>query len=174
MEGTVLGLIGIKGPCTPYIIRKEFRKSPSLFWSGSAGTIYPIIERLEQQNLINHISTKDNLRGGNLYVLTNVGRKGFTEWFSPQKSLLVTETPPDPLRNRIELLALLPRKTQKEFLQSVVVELEKQIKIYDRDCEESQKKDFFDYLSARGCLLHAEARLRWIEEVIGMVENKRT
>lgn len=172
LEGTVLGLIGVKGPCTPYAIRKEFKKSPSLFWSGSAGTIYPIIERLEQQKLINYISTKNDLRGGKLYVLTKIGEKILKEWYYQPKSALVTETPPDPLRNRIELLSFLPSQIRKEFLQNVMSELENQLAIYIRDCENSQRTDFFEYISSRGCVLHAEARLKWIREIITIIDTE--
>src|ERR1043166_5626247 len=101
LEGTVLGLIGIKGPCTPYVVRKDFQKSASLFWSGSAGTIYPLIERLARHKLIKHASTKDDKRGGNLYVLTRAGEKALKDWLYQPDSAIVIGIPPDPLRNRI-------------------------------------------------------------------------
>src|SRR5687767_266358 len=115
LEGIVLGLIGVKGPCTPYLVRKDFQKSPSPFWSGSAGTIYPLIERLARQKLIKHVSTRDDKRGGNLYVLTKSGEKALKDWLYEPGSQIVIGIPPDPLRNRIEFLAFLAPKLRRTF-----------------------------------------------------------
>lgn len=171
LEGTVLGLIGVKGPCTPYVIRKEFKESPTLYWNGSAGTIYPIIERLEQQKLISHVSTKDDLRGGKLYILTKIGKRTLKAWLYQPTSPLVIGTPPDALRNRVELLAFLAPKVRKNFLDEVVLELENQLQVFVRDCEEAQENNLFTFFSARGSLLHAQARLDWIREVISTLDK---
>src|SRR5215471_20999039 len=52
IEACVLGLLSVDGPATPYAIRKVFLESPNPQWSGSAGTIYPLIERLLRRKLI--------------------------------------------------------------------------------------------------------------------------
>ena len=52
IEACVLALVSEDGPATPYAIRKIFLDSPSPQWSGSAGTIYPLIERLSRRKLI--------------------------------------------------------------------------------------------------------------------------
>jgi DNA-binding PadR family transcriptional regulator len=174
LEGSVLGLIGIKGPCTPYLVRKDFQKSPSAFWSGSSGTIYPLIQRLARQKLIKHVSTKDDKRGGNLYVLTKAGEKALRSWLYQPSSPTVIGIPPDPLRNRIEILAFLAPKVRKTFLDKVVPELETQMKAMLRDCEESRKRDVFRYLALRGAVLNVRARLAWIREVAETLDNNPT
>lgn len=173
LEGTVLGLIGVKGPCTPYVVRKDFQKSSSLFWSGSAGTIYPLIERLARQKLIKHVSTKDDKRGGNLYVLTKAGEKALKDWLYQPDSPVVTGIPPDPLRNRIGILAFLAPKLRKSFVEKVMLELEDQLKLFVGKCEELRKSDLFEYLSFRGAVLNVEARLDWLREVAKALDKKR-
>jgi DNA-binding PadR family transcriptional regulator len=174
LEGTVLGLVGIKGPCTPYQIRIEFKQSPSPYWSGSAGAIYPIIERLADQKLIEHVSTKDNLRGGKLYVLTKTGEKKLESWLYQPTSPVVVGIPPDFLRNRIELLAFLTPEVRRNFLRDVAAELENQLEVFFRDCEKARNIDLFAYLSARGSLLHAQARVNWIHEIIDLLDKKNS
>lgn len=173
LEGTVLGHIGVKGPCTPYVVRKEFQKSLSPFWSGSAGTIYPLIERLAWQKLIKHVSTKDDKRGGNLYVLTKAGEKALKDWLYQPSSAIVIGIPPDPLRNRVEFLAFLAPKLRKSFLDKVILELEAQLKVFVSSCEESRKTDRFEYLLLRGAVLNMRARLDWIREVAEALDKKR-
>ncbi len=160
-----MGFIGLKGQCTPYLIRKDFKQSPSLFWNGSAGAIYPLIERLARQKLIKHASTKNDLRGGKLYVLTKFGEKALKTWLFQPTSPVVIGVPPDPLRNRIEILGFLKPEMRKSFLDQVALELENHLKVFVRDCEESRKTDFFKYWSLRGAVLNMQSRLDWIREI---------
>ena len=51
IEACVLALVSVDGPATPYAIRKVFLNSPNPQWSGSAGTIYPLIGRLLRRKI---------------------------------------------------------------------------------------------------------------------------
>jgi DNA-binding PadR family transcriptional regulator len=64
MEGCVLALIWSGGPLMPYAIRQVFRKSPSPQWSGSAGSIYPLVDRLERRALIRSAAAGVAARAG--------------------------------------------------------------------------------------------------------------
>jgi DNA-binding PadR family transcriptional regulator len=68
LEGSVLGMIGVKGPCTPYALRREFLDSPSQYWSASSGAVYPLVLRLEERGLIRLKGKTADGREGNLYV----------------------------------------------------------------------------------------------------------
>src|SRR5215213_1664827 len=157
LEGCVLGLIGIKGPCTPYVVRKEFQQSPTPFWSGSAGAIYPLIERLSRQKLIDEISSTDDARRSKRYILTKEGKKILKQWLHQPASSIVTGTPPDPLRNRIEFLGFLTPQKRKSFLAEVRTGLEEHLKDVIKDSEECDRSNYFDYLSIRGVVLAARA-----------------
>ena len=52
LEGAALGVVVRDGPCTSYVVKEMFRGSPSEFWSGSAGSIYPLMRRLEERGLV--------------------------------------------------------------------------------------------------------------------------
>ncbi|HZE88705.1 MAG TPA: PadR family transcriptional regulator, partial [Verrucomicrobiae bacterium] len=62
LEGATLGVVWSEQPCTPYAIRRVFQTSPSPFWSGSAGAIYPLVERLETRGLVRAEATMTGRR----------------------------------------------------------------------------------------------------------------
>ena len=70
LEGTVLGLVWARQPCTPYRVRREFTDSPSPYWSGSAGAIYPLMARLESAGLLRSAPHATGERGSRRYRLT--------------------------------------------------------------------------------------------------------
>src|SRR6202043_3567062 len=82
IEACVLGLISADGPSTPYAIRKVFLQSPSPQWSGSAGTIYPLIERLLQRKLIRSKLCLTGKRGGQRISVTASGSRVLKQWLS--------------------------------------------------------------------------------------------
>jgi DNA-binding PadR family transcriptional regulator len=173
LEGAVLGVVGVKGPCTPYAVRKEFQKSVTPYWSGSAGTIYPVIERLSQRKLIKASSLTDDGRAGKLYTLTVKGKKILKDWLYPDVTSQLVGTPPDPLRSRIEFLELLAPEKRKGFLNEVRDGLEVQLKNAIQKNEENDQSNHFDYLSIRGVILAAQARLDWITEVTEILDKKK-
>lgn len=172
LEGTVLGVISVKGQCTPYAVRKEFQESQTPYWSGSRGAIYPLIDRLRRQKLIKIASLTEDARGGKLYILTPKGEKVLRDWLYQPRSSLVIGTPPDPLRNRIEFLRLLTPEKRKSFLGEVRSRLEENLKNVLKFSKECNQSNYFDYLPIRGAVLMAQARLDWIEEISEILEKQ--
>src|SRR5271157_5530180 len=82
IEACVLALVSEHGPATPYAIRKVFLDSPSPQWSGSAGTIYPLIERLLRRRLIRSKSCLTGKRRGHQISLTTAGSRALRLWLS--------------------------------------------------------------------------------------------
>ncbi len=52
LELVILGVFHKKTSSTAYAVAKEFTTSPSSHWSGSAGAIYPIVERLSERGYL--------------------------------------------------------------------------------------------------------------------------
>ena len=52
LEGAVLGLIWRQGPLTAHAVRSVFAGSPTPYFSGSEGSIYAVVRRLEGRGLI--------------------------------------------------------------------------------------------------------------------------
>ena len=47
LEGVCLGLVRKHEPCTAYRVRQELKAAPSSHWQASAGSVYPLLTRLE-------------------------------------------------------------------------------------------------------------------------------
>jgi DNA-binding PadR family transcriptional regulator len=46
LEGAVLADVATRGTATSYAVAQTFSQSPSEYWSGSAGAVYPLVKRL--------------------------------------------------------------------------------------------------------------------------------
>lgn len=173
LEGSVLGLVWAKGPCTPYTVRKEFLNSPSPAWSGSAGAIYPLIERLEHRKLIRASEHADGLRRSKRYDLTASGLSKLRAWAGPPLSQDLLGVPADPLRTRLRFLEVLPFDQQIGFLTEAERGLVEQIRTVREDYQHRIADGLMSQLMARGALYALEARLAWIREVSKQLEKRK-
>jgi DNA-binding PadR family transcriptional regulator len=173
LEACVLGLIKVKGPCTPYVVRKEFEKSPTPHWSGSTGAIYPLFKRMKAQNLIKEESSTNDRRGGKLYIITGEGDKALEDWLYQALTPQVIGTPPDPLRNRVLFLGLISQEKRKNFLARVKDGLEEQLKNVTEGREDFDPGNYFDYLQMSGAVFAAQARLDWIVKITRTLEEQK-
>jgi DNA-binding PadR family transcriptional regulator len=165
LEGCVLGMVWANQPCTAYFIRRVFLDSPSPYWSGSAGAIYPLVERLERHGLIRSEERMTGRRRSRHYVLTNAGRKGLNGWLKLLPDLVVG-VPPDPLRTRVEFLAALPKRQRDVFLADAKKKVEAHLSEVEKHAErERMSGNRYAYLAARGTLKVLRARLDWLGEI---------
>jgi DNA-binding PadR family transcriptional regulator len=170
LEGCVLGLIEQGGPCTPYAIRKEFLASSTPHWSGSAGAIYPLVERLNRRRLLRVVGQTRDGRSGRLYALTASGRRAFLHWLCPPFSALTLGVPPDPIRTRFGFLGLLPPSIRLDLLNEVRDKFRHALaQLKARTTQEPM--DPFELLALRGSYLALQARLTWVNEVLATLRR---
>jgi DNA-binding PadR family transcriptional regulator len=165
LEGCVLGLVWRKGPCSAYALRKEFLESPSPHWSGSAGAIYPLVERLEQWRCIRSEAHVAGRRASKRYVLTALGLRRLAAWMGPPLALETVGVPADPLRTRLGFLGALPRAQQAVFLAEAEAGVREQIRRVEAECTQKRAEGGVDYWIARGAQAALHARLEWLREV---------
>ena len=165
IEGSVLAHVHELGPVTPYVVRKDYRDSPTPQWSGSAGTIYPLVRRLLTRGLIRSTVHYTGDRRGRHIVLTPAGRRAFWRWLSLPGSAAVVGVPPDPLRTRVRFLAALPVQARRQFIAEAQSSILGQLRVLEHDCEERRALGPFQYLVSRGALLSMRARLAFLREV---------
>ena len=113
MEGATLAIVARDGPVTRYGVKEVFRTSPSEFWTGSAGAVYPLMQRLERRGLIQSSAATDNPRKRN-FVLTQEGRRRMLSWLSDAE--LASGMGFDPLRTRLLFSELLSEQQLEDFL----------------------------------------------------------
>jgi len=161
LEGTVMGVLAARQPCTPYLVRREFLESPSPHWSGSAGAIYPLVVRLERAGLVRSEPHATGSRRSRRYRLTPAGRRSLARWMGPPVDDLVVSVPPDPLRARIALLTLFPPARQRMYLSGIERRLTEMI-APARHADAKPSGDDYSQQFSRGAIAMQEARLGWI------------
>jgi DNA-binding PadR family transcriptional regulator len=166
MEACVLALIWSNGPSTPYSLRQVFLKSPSPQWSGSAGSIYPLVERLVRRKLIRSAARSTGRRESKLFTLTAAGSRAIEDWLEPNVPDWVAGVPPDPLRTRIRFLGVLSLEKQKELLRVAQQSVDWHLGEMLRDYKERRAKGGFEYWMARGALMAMRARRAWLREMV--------
>jgi len=166
LEGVCLGLVRKHEPCTAYRVRQELKAAPSSHWHASAGSVYPLLSRLEDESMVVTTSDKADGRGRKLLRITPQGRASLKKWLlagaGPEPISSVT----DPIRSRTFFLDVLGAAQQASYLDNLVVEMERYLgKTKDHLSTLSQMDDAYAYLGALGAVKITKARLEWLREV---------
>jgi DNA-binding PadR family transcriptional regulator len=80
LAGAALAEIASRGGATSYAVANAFAASPSEFWSGSAGSFYPLIKRLAAQGLLEARAGATGKRRHVEYHITAAGRSALDGW----------------------------------------------------------------------------------------------
>jgi DNA-binding PadR family transcriptional regulator len=171
IEGCVLALAWAEGPMTPYAIRTEFLNSPNPQWSGSAGTIYPLVRRLEKRGWIRSQVRRTGKRKGNQILVTAAGLRILRRWLRVPLQDWVAGVPPDPLRTRVRFLGALSPSEQRAFVREALRRTAEHRRIVEQDCKSKESQDAFQYLTARGALLSMQARCAFVKELARAVDT---
>lgn len=126
LEGVALALIAQHdGPATAYVVKTYLSSSPSRFWSGSAGSIYPLITRLDRRGLLSASDADTGKRKATAYSLSKAGHDALADWITDIDRAM--DPGLDPLRMRLAFLTLVPPARRKTFLESASKELDKSV-----------------------------------------------
>jgi DNA-binding PadR family transcriptional regulator len=88
LEYVVLGLISVQ-PQSGYSIINFFAPEGMYSWSASPGTIYPILKRLEQQDIIRgELEMEHETRPRKVYTLSELGDELLNDWLRIVPSIL--------------------------------------------------------------------------------------
>lgn len=165
LEGAVLGLIRTDGPLTAYAVRARFLSSRSTHFSGSAGAVYPLLERLGTAGLVRAAARRQGKRASKLYSITDEGKRALRAWLTCfENDLAAVEF--DPIRTRVHFLGALPAARRRRFLAEAAERLEREIAATDdllADLEE--QGDRWKMWGARGALAVLRARFEWITDM---------
>lgn len=114
LEGTALAIIARAGSCTPYVVKEAFRNSPSEFWSGSAGAVYPMMKRLETRKLITSRADESDGRARREYTLTAGGKAAMKAWLLDADRAAGLGL--DPLRTRLFFSEMMSADERETFI----------------------------------------------------------
>jgi DNA-binding PadR family transcriptional regulator len=117
LECHCLGVIWKRGPMSVYSLRKAFLQCPGQQWSGSAGAMYPLVQRLERQELIAAATIAHGRRKSTEYAITRKGLAVLREWVSPPFSPDVVAMSLDPLRSRMLYLDVIDEPQRRAWFE---------------------------------------------------------
>jgi len=166
LEACVLGLVWSEAPCTPYRVQQIFKDSPSPHWSGSAGSIYPIFERLTRRGFVRSEARSRGRRASRVFRTTDQGRKELRRWIGPPLPAWTVDIPIDPLRTRLRFLGALPAGKRLALLREAKDLLDQKLIEIRNDCRRLKELDDpFPHAMARGAAYLMKARIQWLNEV---------
>ena len=162
LELCVLGVVWLRGPCSTYVVRREFAVSTSSFWSSSAGSIYPVIKRLLAAKLIAAKPVRSDGRGKRTLAITAIGERALRSWLK-ELPAWTGMAGLDPIRARMNFLAVLNSARERlAFVDRAAANTQVQI-----EKEKRLIKIFsgVDRLTHLGALFELEGRKRWLAAV---------
>lgn len=172
LELAVLGLVSKGAPCTTYWIRRQFQGSPSSYFSGSAGAVYPAVRRLEQRRLIAATTERKARRASRRYRLTPSGKRAIKAWLLPPLPAADVAFTMDPVRTRVYYLEALTAPERLKFVDNALAQARLQATLAQAgSVERREAEDLFDYLGSLGAVHEARARVRWLEQVRRTLEQ---
>jgi len=166
LERCVLGVVWLHEPCSAYTVRRDFLHSTSAYWSGSAGAIYPVLERLDALGLVRATELPWGSRTKKEYRVTPKGRRELEGWIRPPLEPWTAAPTFDPVRTRLVFLELLEPAGRRAFIDEAERNLREKIAEAKRlrpGKEAGMSR--FDYYSFIGTIFELEGRLRWIRWV---------
>lgn len=173
LEGVCLGVIQKNQPCTAYSLRQVLKASPSSHWRASAGAIYPLLARLEDEGLIKGQDDKDDRRGRKLLSMTARGKKAFKAWITEITNPDLIADVYDPLRTRIFFLDALSDAERAAFAKDVTVALGDYKAITEEHlAERPAADDLFEHLGALGGAINATSRVAFHKKVTAAVKRR--
>ncbi len=166
LEGAVLGFVYRSGPCTAYQVRQFLRDSPSSHWQGSAGSIYPLLERLERDGLIAGADDQTDGRARRELSVTSNGKSALKEWIKAgsQEDLIAQVS--DPVRTRMFFWDVLTPREQKALAEEMLRELEAFLALSEDRLKCIKGAPLSVRLGAKGAVLTNRARVQFMKEVI--------
>lgn len=171
LEQTVLGLVWLRGPVTIYAVMKDLSLSESTYHKSRAGAAYSVAKRLIDFGLIRH--TEGEVAGREKKVaVTEEGAAALREWLSPPIPMGDVAHSADLLRLRFFFLEALDPQTRLDFIDHSILSLQEMKERSEGLIAENQRiGEYFGALATLSFILEAEARLKWLKLVRGLVEQ---
>jgi DNA-binding PadR family transcriptional regulator len=164
LECFVLGIVWQSGPCSAYDVRRHMQRSPSTQWSGSAGAIYPLVERLRRAGLLSARAERTGNRKRLEYSVTPKGTDALRAWIGPPFAEEAVTVTYDPLRSRARFLGVMTpaeRRAWVEAAQAALAEVALRVERWRREYVDAPDASdpFAEIVS-----LHGELDVRWRRE----------
>jgi DNA-binding PadR family transcriptional regulator len=164
LEGAILTEIGYRQRHTAFKVRQAFKSSPSSYWQGSAGSVYPAIRRLVERGLVEAIASGD-ARGTHALCLTADGKAALIEWALDAQASVAIGT--DPFRLRAGLWQTLDVAEQISHAERLIASTRQAITSLEKYREQ---QDQYEAVQADLAIELQQLRLGWLKKWLGKLE----
>jgi DNA-binding PadR family transcriptional regulator len=163
LEQTALGIIFKRGPCKAYAVMSEFAGSQNSAYSSGAGSVYPMLRRLETAGLIKTAASGEH----RLYTLTSDGLRALRGWFDLASDDDSISCCLDELRSRTYFLKVMEPTERQQFLDVALTRLTRLL----ADCRKTmiqyrESGDAFSEMAMKGAVMETQARIRWVRMML--------
>lgn len=160
LELTALGVMSKRGPCTAYAVMAEFVHSTTSAYRSGAGSIYPLLRRLQNAGLI-----QSSEAGKKLLELTPAGREAIREWFTTNLSADDFSCSLDVLRSRMYFMWVLTPEERVQYLDEALQGLKLLLQKCQQQLEGYKRLgDPFSLMAMEGAVIETQARIKWIKK----------
>ena len=174
LEGVAVGIIHKRGPCTAYALRKELKSSPSSHWRASAGAIYPLLARLQEEGFISAMEDDDDGRGRKLLAITPSGKKALKAWVGEITDPDLISAVFDPLRSRVFFLGALTKSEQIAFAENASTMLALDLEnAKNYLAERPETDDIFERAGSAGGVINAKSRIEFLKQLLADLKKPR-
>jgi DNA-binding PadR family transcriptional regulator len=161
LEAAALGCVHRHQPCTTHFVRTRFRASPSARFSDSAGSIYPMMKRLQQRGLVSSRERTEGRRRVRYYSCSKKGRTLLGRWIGPPLDEDAALTI-DPLRTRMIYLDLVAPRARADWFAEAESILRQQLARIEEASRTAENPDVFFDLANENARMETRARLKWL------------
>ncbi len=160
-----LGVVAERQPCSGYAVMKDFQSSSSTYFSGSAGAIYPLMRRLEEDGMTKVERTKAGTRTRRMYTITDKGRIALETWLAspiPDEEVAFLV---DLLRTRVLFFERLTKQQRRKFVKDCREQLRQRIAATQKRMKGTEGLTPYDTVTLTSVLMVDEARIKWLDVV---------
>ena len=170
LKYALLGLLA-ENPKYGYEIKQEFEGALGNVWSVSYGQLYPTLRRLSEVQWV----TKQTAPGKkaaekNIYSITPKGKQKLDEWLlRPLRSSYKVK---DEFTLKFLFFDKLPREKVLDYLRAQQKKTVMQKENFQRTLVSIKDElNFFLQAIIRKGIIHLEAEIQWLEEVVNALES---
>lgn len=169
LELCVMGFIAQDQSCTAYQVRNRLGSSLSSYWSNSAGSIYPLLERLLKRKWITVDEEPFGTRIRKRYQLAKLGKRELNRWLSAPVAPEDAAHTYDPLRTPIFFLDLVDQDQARCYLVDAELKTIQNLAKHRAELKEISKKGSpLECFGREGGIGELEARLKWIRRGLNL------
>lgn len=169
----ILGMLALLKKSSGYDLKKHMESSTEYFWKETFSSIYPVLEDLENQNLIVKIDAPTrSVRKRNLYTLTPAGQDALKQWLvqAPEHAQLRNE-----LLLKLFFGNLVSPKISIEHLTTYKKELEDKLAAF-REIEHELRstnsaESFYGLITLDHGIKQSSSSLEWCKQAIKTLKS---